>query len=207
MCVLSIKVPIRKKSGNLSYSPRSLVLRSFVFLLIYFIYIFRTIVLIFVAVFITTFRPLYSPAFFRWLECRTLYFAYRDRLFSFHEPCLMDVSYQLSPVYFPPESSSLPSPGIEFILFGYVTGSNQRLYPLYHVSLRTPPEEGRSVQRPKRYDKHSDNDEDNSPKNVNNVHNTSSQKYGQILIYSLNFFFSFISPCLVLSASNIPKYF
>ena len=32
-----------------------------------------------------------------------------------------------------------------------------------------PPEEGRSVQRPKRCDKHSDKDEDNSPKNVNNV--------------------------------------
>ena len=29
----------------------------------YIIYIFRTIVLIFVALFITTFRPLYAPAF------------------------------------------------------------------------------------------------------------------------------------------------
>ena len=37
----------------------------------YIIYIFRTIVLIFVAIFITTFRPLYTPSFFRWLECRT----------------------------------------------------------------------------------------------------------------------------------------
>ena len=27
-----------------------------------------------------------------------LYFAHRGRLFQFHEPCLMDVSYQLSPV-------------------------------------------------------------------------------------------------------------
>ena len=35
-----------------------------------------------------------------------------------------------------------------------------------------PPEEDRSVQ-------HGDKDEDNSPKNVNNVHNTSSQKYRQ----------------------------
>ena len=43
-----------------------------------------------------------------------------------------------------------------------------------------PPEEGRSVQRPKHYDKHGDKDEDNSQKNVNNVHNTSSQKYRQI---------------------------
>ena len=39
-----------------------------------------------------------------------------------------------------------------------------------------PPQEGRSVQRPKRCDKHGDKDEDNSPKNVNNEHNTSSQK-------------------------------
>ena len=34
-----------------------------------------------------------------------------------------------------------------------------------------PPEEGWSVQRPKRCDKHGDKDEVNSPKNVNNVHN------------------------------------
>ena len=39
--------------------------------IMYIIYIFRTIVLIFVAMFFTTFRPLYAPAFFRWLECRT----------------------------------------------------------------------------------------------------------------------------------------
>ena len=32
----------------------------------------------------------------------------------------MDVSYQLSPVNFTPESSPLPSPGIELTLFGYV---------------------------------------------------------------------------------------
>ena len=32
-----------------------------------------------------------------------------------------------------------------------------------------PPEEGLSVQLSKRCDKHSDKDEDNSPKNVNNV--------------------------------------
>ena len=51
----------------------------------------------------------------------TLYFAYWGRLFLFLEPCLMDVSNQLSPVNFPFESSS----GIELTLFGYVTGSNQ----------------------------------------------------------------------------------
>ena len=33
----------------------------------YIIYIFRTIVLIFAPMFITTFQPLYAPAFFRWL--------------------------------------------------------------------------------------------------------------------------------------------
>ena len=44
-----------------------------------------------------------------------------------------------------------------------------------------PPEEGRSVQRPKYCDKQGDKDEDNSPKYVNNVHNASSQKYRQIL--------------------------
>ena len=32
-----------------------------------------------------------------------------------------------------------------------------------------PPEEGQSVQRPKRFDKHGDKDEDCYPKNVNNV--------------------------------------
>ena len=49
----------------------------FIFLrwgIMYIIYIFRTIVLIFVAMFITTFWPLYAPAFFKWLECRTLPF-------------------------------------------------------------------------------------------------------------------------------------
>ena len=42
-----------------------------------------------------------------------------------------------------------------------------------------PPEEGQSVQQPKCCDKHGDKDEDNSLKNLNNVHNTSSQKYRQ----------------------------
>ena len=40
-----------------------------------------------------------------------------------------------------------------------------------------PPEEGWSVQHLKRCNKHDDKDEDNSSKNVNNVHNISSQKY------------------------------
>ena len=35
-----------------------------------------------------------------------------------------------------------------------------------------PPGEGRSLQRPKCSDKRDNEDEDNSPKNVNNVHNT-----------------------------------
>ena len=50
-----------------------------------------------------------------------------------------------------------------------------------------PPEEGRSVQQPKRCDKHGDKDEDNSPKNVNDVHNTSSQKYRQIMLLIFSF--------------------
>ncbi len=40
-----------------------------------------------------------------------------------------------------------------------------------------PPEEGQNAQQPKRCNKHADKDEDNSPKNVNNVHDTSSHKY------------------------------
>ena len=45
------------------------------------------------------------------------------------------------------------------------------------LTLQTP-DEDRCIQRPKRCDKYGDKDEDNSPKkNVNNVHNTSSQKY------------------------------
>ena len=49
----------------------------------------------------------------------SLYFAYSGRLFSFNEPYLMDVSFQLSPVNFPAESYSLPSLGIELTLCGY----------------------------------------------------------------------------------------
>ena len=42
-----------------------------------------------------------------------------------------------------------------------------------------PSGEGRSVQWSKHCDKHGDKDEDNSPINVDNVHNTSSQKCRQ----------------------------
>ena len=49
-----------------------------------------------------------------------------------------------------------------------------------------PPEEGRSVQRSKRCDKHGDKNLDNSPKNVNNVHNIAFQKYRKIILQSLN---------------------
>ena len=38
------------------------------------------------------------------------------------------------------------------------------------VSTFQPPEESWNVQRPKRCDKHGDEDEDNSPKNLNDVH-------------------------------------
>ena len=44
-----------------------------------------------------------------------------------------------------------------------------------------PSEEGRSVQWLKHCDKHGNKDEDNSLKNVNNVHNTLSQKYRQMV--------------------------
>ena len=42
-------------------------------------------------------------------------------------------------------------------------------------SIFKPPEEGRSVQRPKLCDKDGDKDEDISPKNLNNEQNTSFQ--------------------------------
>ena len=42
------------------------------------------------------------------------------------------------------------------------------------------PKEDGSIQWLKRCDKHGNKDEDNNPKNVNNRHNTSSQKYRQI---------------------------
>ena len=64
-----------------------------------------------------------------------------------------------------------------------------------------PPEEGWSVQWPKHCDKHGDKDDDNSPKNVNNVHNTSSQKYRQrILIVS-----KILEPKLVQHLKNLKE--
>ena len=56
-----------------------------------------------------------------------------------------------------------------------------------------PPEEGHSIQQPKRYDEQGDKDEGNIPKNINNVQSTSSQKYRQ-------FFFSNILICFFCSA-------
>ena len=50
-----------------------------------------------------------------------------------------------------------------------------------------PPEEGQSVQRPKHCDKNGDKDEDNSLKNVSNVHNTSLQKYRLMIIVQIRF--------------------
>ena len=102
-------------------------------IIFFIIYILQTIVLIFVAMFITMFQLLYTLGFFRWLECRTWPFISHTRVDCSSST---DVSYQLSPINFPSESSPLPSLGIELALFGYVTGSNQCLYPLYHVSLK-----------------------------------------------------------------------
>ena len=56
---------------------------------------------------------------------------------------------------------------------------NRTVYPDKRnkwLSSTFQPPEGRGVHRPKRCDKHGYKDDDNSPKNVNNVHNTSSQK-------------------------------
>ena len=101
-----------------------------------------------------------TPCLSQRFGCRTLRpSAYWGRLFLFHQPCLMDVSYQLSPVNFHFESSRLPSPGIELTLFGYVTGSPLSTVPcvledicVYHSkrnkglsSTFQPPEEGWSL--------------------------------------------------------------
>ena len=42
-------------------------------------------------------------------------------------------------------------------------------WTVYPGEQNKPPEEGRSVQRPKRCDKHGDKDEENRPKNLNKV--------------------------------------
>ena len=84
---------------------------------------------------------------------------------------------------------SIPAEGSGEPSEGKLTGDNwhplnmargtRTVYPGELSSTFQPPEEGRSVQRPKRCDKHGEKNEDNSPKNVNNVHNTTSQKYRQ----------------------------
>ena len=57
-----------------------------------------------------------------------------------------------------------------------MTRGTRTVYPVKRnkglSSTFQPPEEGWSVQRPKRCDKHGDKDEDNSPKNVNNAPKT-----------------------------------
>ena len=60
----------------------------------------------------------------------TLYFAYQGRLSYFHEPCLMDVSYQLSPVYMYKNGFS-----INYIqwLMCQITKPNQILSPPSHM--------------------------------------------------------------------------
>ena len=49
-----------------------------------------------------------------------------------------------------------------------------------------PPEEGRSVQRPKRCDKHCDKDEDNSPKNVSCLCLSELNSYNLLINFSHN---------------------
>ena len=91
--------------------------------------------------------------------------------------------------------SSIPGEGSRELSEGKLTGDNW--YPLNMdcgtgtvcpgklnkglSSTFQPPEESRSEQQPKHCNKHGNKDEDNSPKNVNNVYNTSSQKYRQLL--------------------------
>ena len=100
--------------------------------------IFRTIILIFLAVYHNVSAVERSGLLqVVGMSNLTLYFAHRGRLFKFHESSLMDVNYQLFSVNFSSESSTLPSPGIGLTstLFGYITGSIQHFYPLCHVSL------------------------------------------------------------------------
>ena len=52
-----------------------------------------------------------------------------------------------------------------------------------------PPEEGRSVQRPKHCDKHGDKDEDNSPKNINTVRQDNSKNVTSLPSYQLYGYF------------------
>ena len=88
----------------------------------------------------------------------------------------------LDPVTYPKSVSSIPGESSGELSEGKLTVDNW--YPLNMArgtrtvypgkqnkglsSTFQPPEEGQRIQRPKR-DKHGDKDEDNSPKNVNNV--------------------------------------
>ena len=101
----------------------------------------------------------------------------------------------LDPVTYPKSVSSIPGEGSGELSEGKLTRDNwypsnmahgtRTVYPDKQnkglSSTFQPPEEGQSVQWPKCCDKQGDKDEDNSPKNVNNVDNTSSQEYRQIL--------------------------
>ena len=79
--------------------------------------------------------------------------------------------------------SSIPGEGSGELSEGKLTGDNWHLLNMA-CGTRTvytckqnkglsltfqPPEEGQSVQQTKRCDKHGEKDEDNSPKNINNV--------------------------------------
>ena len=62
-----------------------------------------------------------------------LYFTHRGKLFCFHKPYLMDISYLL--LISPLKVLHCLHEVLNTHTFGYVTGSNQRFYQLYHVSL------------------------------------------------------------------------
>ena len=71
---ISIKIDIIISHRKHIYIYMTLYVDIFlwhIYIYIYIVYIFRTSVLIFVTMFITTFRWLYALAFFRWFECRT----------------------------------------------------------------------------------------------------------------------------------------
>ena len=60
-----------------------------------------------------------------------------------------------------------------------------------------PPEEGWCIPQPKHCDKHGNKDKDNSLKNVTNVHNTSSQKYRQMI------FSTYITISIIIKVNEI----
>ena len=80
---------------------------------------FRTIVLIFVTMFITHVSAVERSGLLQvaGMSNLHLYFAHRGRLFLFHEPCLMDWQLSVISCNFPSENSPLTSPGIELTLF------------------------------------------------------------------------------------------